>query len=660
MAASDGTEPTGAGEGERPSIPEQRKRLPDAPGVYILSDRDGRVVYVGKSRSIRKRVASHFSSRSTLGALAGTIATIDFLVTETEAEALIAEQVFIKRHRPLLNVKLRDDKSYPYIGISLDEEFPRVYFTRERHRPNRAYFGPYATARRVRETLELLGKLFQYRTCEGPEPGRRSGVPCLDYYIKRCGAPCVGYIDRKEYMRNIEAIQRFLGGRYRDIERDLEEKMEAAAVAQGYERAALFRDRLNAVRSLMERQRVAGEGVGTADMIGVAVEGEDANAQVFQVRDGVLAERQGFYLDNKGERGLDEVAEQFLAQYYSANPMVPPLVVVGPELADRTGLLAEALAERRGAGVEVRAAERGDKRRLRELAERNARLALAQDKLRRERRLADRTAALTELADALGMNEVPVRIEGYDISNIGPEHTVASMVVFEGGVPKKSDYRRFNIRGREGVAQAPPRRPGDRPAGTAPATIGRPRTAAGPDDFASIEEVLSRRLSRLASQADLSPHDAELDESFASLPGLIVIDGGKGQLSAGMRVLEPLIERGVTVVSLAKRLEEVFVPGRSEPLPIRPDGEASRLLQRVRDEAHRFALAGHRRRRGKAMTGSVLDGLPGVGPVRKRALLAHFGSPDRLLAATREEIEAVPGIPGKLAREIHARLNKAG
>jgi excinuclease ABC subunit C len=643
----------------RRSIAEQRKRLPDGPGVYILADREGRVIYVGKSRSIRKRVGSHFSSRSTLGELVGQVESIDFLVTETEAEALIAEQTFIKRHRPILNVKLRDDKSYPYIGISLDEEYPRVYFTRERHRPNRAYFGPYATARRVRETLELLGKLFQYRTCEGSEPGRRSGVPCLDYYIKRCGAPCVGYIDRDEYLRNIEAIQRFLGGRYRDVERDLEEKMNVAATERGYERAALFRDRLAAVRALMERQKIAGDGVGTADLIGVAVEGEDANAQVFQVRDGVLAERQGFYLDNRGERAIGEVAEQFVAQYYTASPVVPPLVVVGPELAESTGLLAEALSERRGSGVEVRAAERGDKRRLRELAERNARLALAQDKLRRERRLAERTAALSELAEALGMDELPVRIEGYDISNLGPEHTVASMVVFEGGVPKKADYRRFNIRGRQGAAQPPPRRPGDRPGG-APAPIGRPRAAAGPDDFASMEEVLSRRLSRLVRQSDLSPHDAELDESFASLPGLIVIDGGKGQLSAGMRVLEPLVERGVTIVSLAKQLEQVFVPGRSEPLPIARDSEASRLLQRVRDEAHRFAVEGHRRRRGKAMTGSVIDDLPGVGPARKRALLSHFGSPERLLAASREELEAVPGIPGKLAREIHGRLHKTG
>jgi excinuclease ABC subunit C len=619
-------------EQRREDIDEQRKRLPDQPGVYMFSDGDGRVVYVGKSRSIRKRVASHFSSRSTLGSLADRIESIDFLVTGTEAEALIAEQQFIKRHRPILNVKLRDDKSYPYIGISLDEEFPRVYFTRERHRPNRVYFGPYATARRVRETLELLGKLFQYRTCDGAEPGRRSGVPCLDYYIKRCGAPCVGYVDAEEYGRNIDAIRRFLSGRYRDVERDLLEKMDAAAAAQEFERAALFRDRVAAIRSLMERQQVAGEQVGTADLVGVAVEGQEANAQVFQVRDGVLTERQGFYLDNKGENDLGEVAEQFIAQYYEASPTVPPLVVVGPELAGRTALLAEALGERRRATVEVRAAERGDKRRLRELAERNARLALDQEKLRRERRRRERSEALAELAEGLGMDEVPIRIEGYDISNLGPEHTVASMVVFEGGAAKKSDYRRFRIRGIDGSS----------------------------DDFAAMNEVLTRRLARYVEESEKSPHDAELDQSFAALPDLVMIDGGKGQLAAGVRALQPLIERGTTVISLAKRLEEVYVPGRSEPLPIRRESNASRLLQRVRDEAHRFALDLHRKRRGKAMTGSVLDGLRGVGPVRKRALLSHFGSPERFLHASAEEIEAVPGIPGKLARDIHRQLNKAG
>jgi excinuclease ABC subunit C len=617
------------------SVAEQRKRLPDSPGVYLFKDTKGRVLYVGKARSIRKRVAGHFSGKSTMGGgfMVSQIAQIDVLVTENEAEALLAEQQFIKRHRPRFNIRLRDDKSYPYIGISLDEEFPRVYFTRERHRSGRIYFGPYSSAKRVRETLDLLGRLFQYRTCDGPEPGRRSGVPCLDYYIKRCGAPCVGYVDREEYRRGIDAIVDFLSGRLRDVERDLERKMTEAAATEAFERAAVYRDRLEAVRSLMQRRSVAADSLDNADLIGVAVEGAEANAQVFQVRDGVLAERHGFYLTNAAERSEDEVTEEFLAQYYSAAPAVPRLVVVGPAMRERAGLVGEALSAKRGGPVELRVAERGDKRRLRDLAERNAHLALAQDKLRSERRRAQRVDALSALQDALGLEELPVRIEGFDISNIGGEHTVASMVVFEGGAPKKSDYRRFRVRGE--------------------------RTA-GPDDFASMEEVLARRVARLFDEGDLSPHDQKRDDSFAAVPDLIVIDGGKGQLSAGMRALAPLAERGTAVIGLAKRLEEVFVPGRSEPLEIPPDSEGLRLLQRVRDEAHRFALDHHRGRRGKAMTGSLLDELRGVGPARKRALLQHFGSPDRLLRASREELEAVPGIPGKLARDIHRQLNKAG
>jgi excinuclease ABC subunit C len=619
------------------TLAEQRKSLPDQPGVYLFRDRDGDVLYVGKAMSIRKRVAGHFSGKASRGSFefSDQIASIDFLVTETEAEALLAEQSFIKRHRPRFNIRLRDDKSYPYIGISLDEEFPRVYFTRERHRSGRVYFGPYSNAKRVRETLDLLGRLFHYRTCEGPEPGRRSGVPCLDYYIKRCGAPCVGYVDREEYRRGIDAIAGFLSGRYRDVERDLERKMAEASAAEEFERAAVYRDRLDAVRSLMQRRSVASEALDTADLVAVAVEGDAANAQLFQVRDGVLAERQSFYLSNEAERDDAEVTEEFIAQYYSAAPAVPRLVVIGPELRERADVLTEALTARRGAPVEVRVAERGEKRRLRELAERNARLALAQDKLRRERRRQQRVDSLADLQQALDLESLPVRIEGFDVSNLGGEHTVASMVVFEGGAPKKSDYRRFKIRA-------------DR--------------ARGPDDFSSIEEVLARRLARLAEQGDRSPHDAARDESFASVPDLIVIDGGKGQLSAGVRSLALLGQEhdDIAVIGLAKRLEEVYVPGRSEPLPIRPDSQALRLLQRVRDEAHRFAIDFHRQRREKAMTHSLLDELPGVGPVRKRALLEHFGSPERLVGASREELEAVPGIPGKLARDIHRQLNRTG
>ncbi len=631
-------------------LEQQRRDLPDAPGVYVFRDRGGNALYVGKANSIRKRVASHFAGKGGgRGAGMGGTAeltdrtdSIEVLVTQNEAEALLAEQSFIKRYRPRFNIRLRDDKSYPYVGVSLDEEFPRVYFTRERHRPNRAYFGPFSSAKRVRETLDLLGKLFQYRTCEGPEPGRRSGVPCLDYYIKRCQAPCVGYIDREEYRGNIDRIIGFLSGRYREIADDLEAKMQEASEAEDFERAALFRDRLNAVQSMMQRQQVAGGSLGSADLIGVAVEGTDANAQVFQVRDGILAERQGFYLageagDEDEDRDPGEVAETFLLQYYGAAPSVPARVIVGPELRDRTDVLAEALSSERDSQVEVRVASRGDLRRLRELAVKNANLALAQDKLRREHRRQQRVESLAALQDALGLERVPVRIEGFDVSNLGETHTVASMVVFEGGTPKKSDYRKFKIRGDE-------EENGARPV----------------DDFAAINEVLTRRLGRHVQQADLSPHDSDRDASFASLPDLIVIDGGKGQLSAGLRALEPLIERGVAVVGLAKRIEEIFVPGRKDPILLEEGSDALRLLQRVRDEAHRFAITFHRTRRDKAMTASVLDGVRGVGPARKRALLRHFGSPDRLLSASREELEAVPGVPGKLAREIHRQLHRAG
>jgi excinuclease ABC subunit C len=610
-------------------VTKQRRALPDAPGVYLFRDSKRKVLYVGKARSIRKRVAGHFSKTGARGSadMVAQIADIEFIATETEAEALLAEQEFIKRHRPLFNVRLRDDKSYPYIGISLDEEFPRIYFTRERHRRNRVYFGPFSNAKRVRETLDLLGKVFQYRTCDGPQPGRASGSPCLDYFIKRCQAPCVGYISKEEYRANVDTIIDFLSGRYRQIERALDQGMKQAAREQEFERAAQLRNRLKAVRSLLERQRIANEAVGTLDAIGVAAEGTDANAQVFQVRDGVLQDRQSFYLENAAGRDEGEVAEEFVLQYYASAIAVPPQVIV-PMALQTTDTLAEALAERRGAPVDVRHAERGDKRRILELAERNARLALDQDRLRSERRRAQRIEALDGLQRALGMDVIPMRIECFDISNLMHAHTVASMVVFEGGAPKKADYRRFGIR--EAVQ----------------------------DDFAAMAEVLSRRMAQYVTQRERSPHDREFDESFASVPALIVIDGGRGQLSAGLKELTPFLDLGVTVVSLAKRIEEVYMPGRPVPLRLAHDTPELQLLQRVRDEAHRFAIEFHRGRRDRAMTRSILDELPGVGPARKRRILQHFGSPDRFLAASREELEAVPGLPGKVARDIHAYVNK--
>jgi excinuclease ABC subunit C len=623
---------TPTSEGRRSRLAEQRKSLPDGPGVYLFRDAKGKVIYVGKAKSLRKRVAGHFSNPVTRGAyeMVDAIESVEFLLVASESEALLTEQNFIKRYRPRFNIRLRDDKSYPFIAISMDEDFPRVYFTRERHRSNRVYFGPYSNAKRVRGTLDLLGKVFLFRSCQGVDPGRRTGSPCLDYYIKRCGAPCVGYVSKEEYRESIDGVVAFLSGRYREIERDLERKMREAAEAQDYEQAALERNRLRAVRSLLERQRVANESVGTLDAIAVAVDGVDANAQVFQIRDGVLSDRQSFYLENAAERGVGEVAEEFVLQYYGDQMAIPAQIIVQHEL-EGGDALAAALSERRGTRVEVRAAERGDKRRILELAERNAKLALDQERMKAERRRQQRVEALDGLQEALGLDALPLRVECFDISNLMGTHTTASMVVFEGGAPKKSDYRRFNIRGlTEGV----------------------------PDDFAAMNEVLSRRLAQWESQQDLSPHDPKRNESFATLPNLIVIDGGPGQLSAGVSALQGFLERGVTVVSLAKRIEEVFVPGRRQPIVLPHDTPELQLLQRVRDEAHRFAITHHRTRRDQAMTTSILDDLPGVGPSRKRALLQHFGAPEAILAASREQLEAVPGLPGKTARDLYSYLHR--
>ncbi len=647
---------------------DRRRELPDEPGVYLFHDARGKVIYVGKAVSIRKRVASHFSNPSTRagGDLLPMIDQIEALVVHTESEALLVEQNFIRQYQPKFNIRLRDDKSYPYIAISLDEEFPRVYFTRERHRRDRAYFGPFSSAKRTRATLEVLGKVFLFRTCDGPQPGRRSGSPCLDYYIKRCEAPCVGYVSREDYRAGIEGVMAFLSGRYREIEQRLEFEMRQAAAEQRYEDAARERNRLEAVRRLLERQRVAVDQGGTFDAIAIAVADGEANAQVLQVRDGVLSDRQSFYLENAAGADPADVTEAFIIQYYASAMMIPPLVVVEPGVtggggtgSGRVGPLSTALSERRGSQVEVREPERGDKRRILELAQRNARLALDQERLRSERRRQQRTEAMDRLQQALGLDTLPLRIECYDISTLMGTNTVASMVVFEGAAPKKSDYRRFKVRTVGDGAVAAPARSVSR-ADPQTSAGGGQNGEYGPDDFASMEEILGRRMAQYEAQEDRSPHDSDYDPSFAALPNLIVIDGGKGQLAAGLRALQGFCDRGVAVVSLAKRIEEVFIPGRSESLVMGHDTPELQLLQRLRDEAHRFAITHHRQRRDRQMTTSILDGLPGVGPARKRALLTHFGSPEAVLEASRDELEAVPGISGKLARELHRELHKTG
>jgi len=406
-----------------------------------------------------------------------------------------------------------------------------------------------------------------------------------------------------------------------------------SAGERDYEQATVERNRLQAVKSLLERQRVAEGGAGTYDAVAVAVEGTEANAQVFQVRDGVLSDRQSFYLENQAEAAPAIVAEEFMLQYYASALSIPPLIVVQGAMAEGSelGVLGQLLAERREGPVEIRASERGGKRRILDLAERNARLALDQEKLKSERRRQQRVDALTGLQQALDLPALPVRIECFDISHVGGTHTVASMVVFEGGAPKKSDYRRFTIR----------------------------EVDTG-DDFAAMAEVLTRRYAQFERQAERSPYDAERDPSFAALPNLVIIDGGKGQLGAGLDPLRGFLDRGVAVVSLAKRIEEVFLPANPIPVVMAHDTPELQLVQRVRDEAHRFAITHHRIRRDKAMTESIMDDLPGIGPSRKRALLKHFGSPEAVLGASREALENVPGFPQKVARDLFNHLNRTG
>lgn len=619
---------------------EQLAAVPNAPGVYVYRDADDRVLYVGKAKSLRRRVLSYFQAplaapddatdASPMTARAGQhpkvddmvarIARLETIVTATEAEALILEANLVKRNRPPFNVKLRDDKSYPYIAISLDEAYPRVYFTREQHRRDRLYFGPFSSASKVRETLSLIGRIFPSRPCEGPEPGRPSGVPCLDFHIKRCLAPCVGYISQDDYRALIDQIIAFLSGRYRGLEDELDAQMRAAAGAQQYEQAAVFRDRLGAVRHLMERQVAATGQLGSIDVLGVAVIGDMANVQVMQVRDGVLSDRHSFFLESVGDEDPATVLEGFAIEYYAMAMAIPPVVIVPREVGSLPTLSA-LLTERRGARTEVRTG-RGDRDRLAVMAQRNAELAVDQERRRHERNRERRREALADLQEALGLPAPPIRIECYDISNLGDTYAVASMVVFEGGAPSKAHYRNFTM-----------------------------QFDGGQNDFARMHEALRRRFARLADPGD--------DLSFGSRPGLIVIDGGKGQLSAALAGMAEAEAPDVPVIGLAKQREEVFLPGRSTPLLLPETSPGLRVLTQIRDEAHRFALRHHRNARGRGMTRSLIDALPGVGPVRRKAILTHFGTPDRVALATREELEGVPGLPPKVAREIWEHLHRA-
>jgi len=600
--------------------------LPRGSGVYLFRDRAGEVLYVGKAKSLRSRVRSYFQrgdGRTGTAQLVDRIADVEVIVTRNEVEALHLEQNLVKRHRPPFNIRLRDDKSFPYIAVTVEDEYPRVMFTRERHRRGTVYFGPYANAKKVRQTLDVLNRVFRFRPCEGPRPGRHSGIPCLDFHIDRCFAPCIGAISQEDYGRIVDGVIQFLSGDTAPIQRELEERMREAAADERFEEAARHRNRLFSIRHLAERQAADQRAVGTVDVIGLAVEGDEAAVQVFPLRDGKMIDRYGFHLENVVDGDPQAVLEAFVVEYYGSAPSVPPQVLVPQDTGD-TGPLAEFLSERRGARVEVRAPERGEKRRLVELAIENARLALEADTAEREAQRQRRVAALEDLRECLNLESLPLRIECFDVSNIQGESIVASMVVFLDGRPRSSHYRTFAIRGVQGSA----------------------------DDVGAMREVIARRFARA--------REAEPDESFSSVPNLVVVDGGRGQLAAALAALEELDLPRVAVIALAKREEEVYVPGTSAPIRLDRTGPALQLLQRARDEAHRVALRYHRRRRGTKAMETIFETLEGVGPVRRRAILHHFGSVERFLDASQEELEGVPGLPQKTARALYQQLHKAG
>jgi excinuclease ABC subunit C len=626
--------------------------IPDAPGVYKFRDATGRVIYVGKAKSLRSRLNSYFSDVALLhprtAQMVTTAAGVEWTVVSTEVEALQLEYNWIKEFDPRFNVRYRDDKTYPVLAVTLNEEFPRLHVYRGPRRKGVRYFGPYAHAWAIRETLDLLLRVFPARTCSAGVFKRHGqiGRPCLLGYIGKCSAPCVGRVTEDEHREIVNDFCDFLAGRTDLMMRRLEREMNRASGELEFERAARLRDDLGALRRAMEKQAVV-LGSGTdADVVAFAQDELEAAVQVFHVRGGRVRGQRGWVIDKVELNGTAALVTQFLTQFYgdqaefAAESGVEaggvPREILVPALPEDVEPIEEWLCRLRGSRVQIRVPQRGDKKALMETVERNAKEAFTQHKLRRAGDLTARSAALQELQDALGLDTAPLRIECIDISHIQGSDVVASLVVFEDGIARKSEYRRFAI-----------------------------REAATEGDVASIAEVVRRRFHRYLSETNGSDPRQGIDpetgrpRKFAYPPNLLVVDGAGPQANAAADALAGMGIQDVAVIGLAKRLEEVWLPAEPEPAILPRASEALYLLQRVRDEAHRFAIAYHRQRRSKRMTESALDGIPGLGQTRKSALLKHFGSLKRLREASIEEISGAPGIGAQTAQAVHEALTGA-
>jgi excinuclease ABC subunit C len=605
--------------------------IPDAPGSYQFLDAQGRVLYVGKAKSLRSRLSNYFVDPDLLmertRQMVQAAESVEWIVAKNEVEAFFLEFNLIQRHKPLFNIRLKDDKSYPFLAVTLDEEWPRAMVLRGKKRKGVRYFGPYAHAYAIRETLDLLLRTFPIRTCTKAKFDRhhRLGRPCLYAHIEKCAAPCVGAIDHDEYDKLVQELLDFLDGEHDKIIKRIEQRMADAAEHLEFELAARCRDQLTSVRKAIERQQMVASREEDFDLIGIEEDALEASVQVFYVRRGRVVGRKGLVVDKVEDVETPALVARIVEQLYAdaARDDIPREILVPVEPDDHE-LYEQFLALNRGSKVRVRVPQRGGKRELLHTATLNARESFARHKLRRASDHNARARALLALQDALGLPEAPLRIECFDISNLQGTEIVGSMVVMEDGLPKRSDYRRFKVR------------------------------LDGQDDFASMEDVLTRRFRNYLRERD---EGAQSGKRFAYPPNLLLIDGGKGQLNVAVRVLEELGLEDICVASLAKRFEEVYLPGRNDPVRIPRDSEALYLLQQVRDEAHRFAITYHRQLRGKKMTTSVLDGVPGLGPTRKKRLLKEFGSVKKLRELDEEDLVVLPWLPEAVARATYARLH---
>ncbi|MDN0194941.1 excinuclease ABC subunit UvrC [Streptomyces sp. S.PNR 29] len=624
-------------------------QIPDSPGVYRFRDEHRRVIYVGKAKSLRQRLANYFQDLANLHprtrTMVTTAASVEWTVVSTEVEALQLEYSWIKEFDPRFNVKYRDDKSYPYLAVTMNEEFPRVQVMRGHKKKGVRYFGPYAHAWAIRDTVDLLLRVFPVRTCSAGvfKNAARTGRPCLLGYIGKCSAPCVGRVSAEEHGALAEEFCDFMAGRTGTYLRRLEKQMTEAAEEMEYERAARLRDDIEALKKAMEKNAVVLADATDADLIAVAEDELEAAVQIFHVRGGRVRGQRGWVTDKVEEITTGALVEHALQQLYGEEKgdAVPKEVLV-PALPEPVEPVQDWLTERRGSGVSLRIPQRGDKKALMETVQRNAQQALALHKTKRASDLTTRSRALEEIAEALDLDSAPLRIECYDISHLQGDDVVASMVVFEDGLQRKSEYRRFQIKG-----------------------------FSGQDDVRSMHEVITRRFRRYLAEKERTgewadeegPDDLKDDDGrpkrFAYPPQLVVVDGGRPQVAAAKKALDELGIDDIAVCGLAKRLEEVWVPGEDDPVVLPRTSEGLYLLQRVRDEAHRFAITYQRTKRAKRFRSSPLDDVPGLGETRKQALIKHFGSVKKLRSATIDQIREVPGIGRKTAETIVAALAQA-